>query len=372
MNNAGPQKSMKAAHFLLIPELMCSPPNKAIITAYLELGYCVDIFSPGYPNETDYYGPNVQVFKVEYTWLWIVKNLINPRWISYKCFSGTSEDPLAVVGLLSFLYLTKSFCLVDEIKSGSYRGNRSERWKTLCKVSMQNSEFNIVNDRHRVGLLQEYAGLKKESKVVVYPGCFHERPKDNLDSTRKVREYWGFPDGAFVIGSSGGFNMTAGADWLLNSVRDLSNLHAVIQPLGVSELSMFLLNSLSIRDRVFIEKNRLGWEDAWLSAKGLDVGMCIYTNHAPQFQNMGVSSNRLCMFIAMGVPVIASSQESFKFLEQFDCGVLVRDYNEFLNAIDYIRSKHKIMVDNCRRCYEEYIRPFDCYITLKESIRAFS
>lgn len=366
------QKRRKAAHFLLIPELMCSPPNKAIITAYLELGYSVDIFSPGYSDGIDCYGKNVQAFRVEYTWLWIARNLISPRWLSYKCFSGTSEDPLAVVGLLSFLYMAKSFCLVDEIKSGSYRGNRSERWKTLCKVSMKNSAFNIVNDRYRIELLQEYAGLKKEKKIIVYPGCFHEKPKNSVSDTRRIREHWGFPEGAFVIGSSGGFNMTAGADWLLDSIRDCKNLHAVIQPLGVSDLSMFLLNSLSFRDRVFIEKNRLGWEDAWLSAQGLDVGMCIYTNQAPQFQNMGVSSNRLCMFIAMGVPVIASSQESFKFLEQFDCGVLVQDYDEFLAAIDYIRNKHKIMVDNCKHCYEEYIEPLASYINLKESIRAIS
>ncbi|MEY4353096.1 MAG: hypothetical protein RLZZ609_1337 [Cyanobacteriota bacterium] len=366
------QKRKKAAHFLLIPELMCSPPNKAIISAYLELGYSVDIFSPGYPNDPHYYGQDVKIFRVDYTWLWIFRNLINTRWTSYKCFSGTSEDPLAVVGLLSFLYRAQSFCLVDEIKSGSYRGDRSERWKTLCQMSMRNAEFNIVNDSHRIELLQEYAKLKKGSKVIVYPGCFHERLESNSKSKREIKECWGFPDQAFVIGSSGGFNMTAGADWLLDSVRDCRDLHAVIQPLGVSALSMFLLNSLSFRDRIFIENKRLGWEDAWLSSRGLDVGMCIYTNQAPQFQNMGVSSNRLCMFIAMGVPVIASSQESFRFLEEFDCGVLVKNYIEFLNAIEYIRSKHALMVENCRQCYEDYIKPLDYYITLKQSIHELS
>ncbi|MFN9990553.1 MAG: hypothetical protein ACK549_09945 [Cyanobacteriota bacterium] len=370
MNNMN--KRLKAAHFLLIPELMCSPPNKAIISAYLELGYSVDIFSPGRPNEPQYYGENVRIFGVEYTWIWILRNIISLKWLSYKCFSGTSEDPLAVVGLLSFLYRAKSFCLVDEIKSGSYRGDRSKRWKDLCQMSMRNADFNIVNDRHRIELLQEYAGLQNDNKIIVYPGCFHERPEGNLDSRREIRRYWGFPKEAFVIGSSGGFNMTAGADWLLDTIRDNGDLHAVIQPLGVSALSMFLLNSLSFRDRVFIETQRLGWEDAWLSARGLDVGMCIYTNQAPQFQSMGVSSNRLCMFIAMGVPVIASSQKSFKFLEEFNCGVLVKDYNDFLHAIDYIRANHSAMVENCNQCFIDYIKPLDCYYTLKQSIHALS
>jgi glycosyltransferase involved in cell wall biosynthesis len=359
----------KAAHFLLIPELMYSPPNRAIVNGYLEQGYLVDIFAPGLPDTPTLYGERIQTFSVSYTWIWLLRNIMSLRWFQYSCFSGTSEDPLAVVGIISLIYRSHSFCLVDEIKAGNYRGDRSEWWKRLCKWAIRKSEFQIVNDNNRIQLLKEYAGLPTDRNIIVYPGCFYEKPNISSKNRSEIRRGWGFTDDNFVIGSSGGFNMTAGADWLLNSVSEFSDLYAVIQPLGVSPLSLFLLGSLGFCNRIFVESRRLDWDEAWFMAQGLDIGVCIYTNKAPQFQMMGISSNRLCMFIAMGVPVIASKQDSFSFLEDFDCGVLVSNYTEFKEAIREIRSRGAIMRKNCGVCFKEYIRPGEYYRVLSESIR---
>ena len=46
----------KAAHFLLIPELACSPQNEALISAYLDLGCEVDLFTPGGSCDVSAYG----------------------------------------------------------------------------------------------------------------------------------------------------------------------------------------------------------------------------------------------------------------------------------------------------------------------------
>jgi hypothetical protein len=362
----------RAGHFLLIPELLYSPPNDAIIRAYIENGYAVDVYAPGKLPESTEYGEIVNTYEGSYTWIWVLKNAVRFKWLRYDCFSGTSEDPLAVVGLLSFLYKKPCFSLVDEIKSGGYRGNRSERWKSLCKWSIRHSSFSIVNDESRIRLLKDYVALKKTQSVQVFPGCFIDPPKRTCEKRKEIRKRWGFTETDFVIGSSGGFNMTAGADWLIRSIGNISDLRAVIQPLGVSPLSMFLLQHLPFSDRIYVEIERLGWREAWLSAQGLDVGLCIYSNQAPQFQNMGVSSNRLCMFIAMGVPVIASRQESFRFLEKYNCGVLVNSYDEFVKAIMLIRVNHREMVSSCRVCFEEYIRPGERYKTLVNRINKLS
>ncbi|MFM7268629.1 MAG: hypothetical protein ACKOZT_08605, partial [Cyanobium sp.] len=108
--------------------------------------------------------------------------------------------------------------------------------------------------------------------------------------------------------------------------------------------------------------------EAWRSAVGLDIGLAIYTNPAPQFQHMGTSSNRLCMFLAMGVPVIASRQPSFRFLEEYDCGVLVDDYADFRAAIATIGSRLEVMRANCRRCFEDYIMPPGRFSGLQQAI----
>ncbi len=360
----------RAAHFLLVPELLYSPPNEAIVQAYLENGYIVDIYAPGNLEKNTDYGSRIRTLLVSYTWAWLLKNFLNPKWLAYDCISGTSEDPLAVVGLLSLFYGKKSFGLVDEIKSGSYRGDRSELWKMVCKIGLKRANFKIVNDTHRISLLREYATLDKSHSIIVYPGCYRERPLPDGDNISMKKE-WGFPDNAFVIGSSGGFNLTAGADWLLNALKDISNIHAVIQPLGISALSIFLLESLDYSDRIYVQKERLGWHEAWKKAIGFDVGLSIYTNQAPQFQKMGISSNRLCMFIAMGVPVIASKQKSFEFLEHFNCGILVNSYDEFKLAIQIIRNERLSMRENCKKCFHDYIRTEERFRILLDSIRLF-
>lgn len=365
-------KKLLAAHFLLVPELLYSPPNRAIIEALLSQGYRVHVFSPGTPGDPSDYGPNVQTHRAEYSFRWLSRHLLHPRWWSFRCFSGTSEDPLAVVGLLSAMTGRPCFSLVDEIKSGSYRGNSPERWKQLCRSAMRRSRFTIVNDDSRVDLLRNYAGLARDARVVVYPGCFHQPPQPDPELRKALRGRWGLDQDALVIASSGAFNLTAGADWLVQALQENTNLQAVIQPLAVSPLSLFLLRRLGLDQRLYLQEERLGWREAWQSAVGLDIGLAIYTNPAPQFQHMGTSSNRLCMFIAMGVPVIATRQPSFRFIEDYDCGVLVGNYDEFLAAIRYIGDHLPAMRENCHRCLREYIMPPERYPRLQAAIASLS
>ena len=361
-------RKRKAAHFLLVPELLHSPPNHAIITSYLENDYQVDIYSPGALSQSNRYGEYVRLFNVEYSWSWILRNSLGFRWFSYNVISGTSEDPLLIVGLISTIYRKRSICLVDEIKSGSYRGDRSEIWKNLCKKAIRRSDLRIVNDESRTSLLKDYAELEKGQKVMVYPGSFYERPKRSTETRMRYRNHWGINQNEFVIGSSGGFNMTAGADWLLQYVKTNEEVCAVIQPLGVTPLSMYLLKHFECRGKMYIQEKRMDWDEAWESAQALDVGLCIYKNKAPQFQHMGVSSNRLCMFLAMGVPVIATRQKSFEFLEEYNCGKIVDNYEEFVNSIGYIREYSSIMRMNCERCFRDYIRPKERYDELSKYI----
>jgi hypothetical protein len=362
-------KKRFAAHFLLIPELLYSPPNEAIVNALIEEGYEVDIYSPYLlPSQTEY-GDGVKTFQVNYSWVWIVRNLSKRQWRKYSVYSGTSEDPIAVVGLLSFIYRKPCFALVDEIKSESYSGDRSIYWKRICKWGIRRARFKIVNDTSRVQLLREYVNMKEVGSIIVYPGCYREPEMKSEELRLDIRKKWGFSDTSFVIGSSGGFNMTSGADWLINYMSHDSGMHAVIQPLGVSELAVFLLDKLEFKDRIFVEKKRLSWAEAWRDAQALNVGICIYRNPAPQFQRMGVSSNRLCMFIAMGVPVIASRQDSFRFIEEFNCGRLVSDYDEFCDSVRIVKEEWKTMKDNCRQCFKEYIKTNEAYTILKTRIR---
>ena len=74
------------------------------------------------------------------------------------------------------------------------------------------------------------------------------------------------------------------------------------------------------------------------------------------------------MFLAMGVPVIASRQDSFRFLEEFDCGILVDDGQSFSAAVDTIRDRLAEMRANAFRCWNEYIASPERYLHLREAI----
>ncbi len=360
------QHVRRAAHFLLLPELAHSPPNEAIVSALLELGYTVDLYAPGGQFSTAAYGKRVTAYPVTYGKRWLLHNAWHPRWRGYQLFSATSEDPLAVAGLLSWLHRRPFFALDDEIKSGSYYGNAPESWKRLCRWAIRRARLNIVNDPARIALLRDYAGLAETAPVLVYPGCFRQPPAPADRAT--LRRQWGFPEDALVIGVSGGFNETAGADWLLETfVRD-SSIYLMVQALNLAPFARLLMQKLQGADRLYLESRRLDWQEAWASAAACDIGLAIYTSTGPQFQHMGIASNRLCMFLAMGVPVIGNRQSSYAFLETYDCGILVDSADEFAAAVAQIRSRLAAMKRNALRCAQEYIQAPERYEFLKQAL----
>jgi len=273
-----------------------------------------------------------------------------------------------VVGLLASWHRRPSFILGDEIRAGSYRGNRPERWKQLCLRAFRRARFSIVNDPSRVDLLRRYAGLPDDRRIIVYPGCFRNPPERDPSLRRQLRQSWGIPEQALTLAISGSFNLSTGADWLIDALLDDPDLHAAIQPLGVDPFGMYLLRSLRLGSRLHIENRRLSWQEAWRSAVGYDIGLAIYRNPAPQFQHMGTSSNRLCMYIAMGVPVVASRQDSFRFLEDHGCGILVDDASQFHQAVRHLGADLETRRQNCLRCFHDHIRPMDRYRDLVAAI----
>lgn len=371
VTNADPKNNPRpaAAHFLLWPELAESPPNEALVSALLELGYRVDLFSPPPAPKLDEYGPNISWYPVEYRSRWLARNLLSSKWRRYRVYSGTTEVPMAVAGALAARARRPSFTLADEIHAGSYPSKGPRGWGRLGRRAMRRGLLTIVNDSARVDLQRAYAGLKDQHPIVVYPGCFREPPEPG--ERARLRKEWGFPENALVLAFSGHFGQLAGADFLLEALERRPSLHVLLQPLGVNPLTLHLLQSLAtaLDGRLTVADERLSWRESWSSMAGVDIGTALYLNSAPQFQAMGTSSNRLCMSLAMGIPVIASRQESFRFLEEFECGILVDSAEEFIAAIDAIAQNLDAMKRNARRCATEYIRAPQRYIELMEALR---
>ena len=356
----------RIAHFLLVPELAGSPPNKAAITAWLHLGHQVDVFSPEKPADVSVYGPKVTSQKVAYGYKWMLRHSLSPRWARYDAFSGTTEKPLAVAGLLSQLHRRPLITFADEIYAGSYFGTRSEGWKSLCRRGMRRACLTVVNEEERVALQRDYAGMTGDQKIVVYPGCFHQSiPAGDRLGMRRSR---GIPDDALVLSYSGVFNQGNGGLWLTQALERSPNLWVWGQILHRDPLVLDLLRQARGSERLVLEPNRLDWEDAWASMAAVDIGQVVYLQDAPQFRHMGTASNRLCMFLSMGVPVIASRQPSFAFIEDYDCGVLIDNSDQFPKAVEQIAAKLPAMKANALTCAKKYLRAAERYEQLKSAL----
>jgi glycosyltransferase involved in cell wall biosynthesis len=354
------------AHFLLIPELAHSPPNDAAVTALRELGYAVDLYAPLGSFDVTRYGLNVRSFPVEYGYRWMVRNLISPGWCRYAGFSGTTEDPLAVAGLLGWLHRRPVITFADEIRSGGYAGNRNQRWKKLCRFGMRHSLLTIVNERERIALQRDYAGLPADAPILVYPGCFREPPAPG--DRAELRAARGLPADALVLCYSGVMSHGNGGLWMAEALRQCPKLWVWGQIVNLDPLTRGLLERLQGSERLILEKTRMSWQETWASMSAADIGMVVYLQDAPQYRHMGIASNRLCMFLAMGVPVIASRQPSFEFIERYDCGVLIEGPDTLPAAVNRISERLNIMRANALECARDYIRAPQRWAELRNAL----
>ena len=349
----------KVAHFLNSVELHKSPPNDVIYKAYKQSGFGVTSYSDN-PRGVE------GVTAVTYGIRWLCRNMFKPHWRHYAAFSATSEDPIAIAGVLSFIWRKPLIFLSDEIKSGSYRGDRPNRWKLLCRWAMRRASLTIVNDHARVDLQRDYAGLTVEKKVIVYPGCFLNPPQ--AKDRKALRDKWGMKLDSVVVAFSGSCDLVTGIDWALDSLDDHKDVEMLAQPLALNPLNQYFLKNHRNIEQVYLERERLSWNDSWASMGGVDIGVSVYLNQAPQFQLMGISSNRLCMFLAMGVPVIVSRQPSFEFIEDYNCGVLVENAVQFSEAISLIKENLEEMKQNALKCAQDYIDTKGKYQQLAQEI----
>ncbi len=359
-------KPRRVAHFISSPYLVDSPPNASLISAFLELGYDVDVFTNDPSLNVTHLGSRVRARHVEYRLRWMAGNLLNPKWFAYSAFSGTTEDPMAVAGLLARLTAKPCVTMADEIKNGSTGGMRGNRWKSICRYGMRASALTIVNTPERIEIQRDYAGLAATHPIAVMPNCFVSPPL--AGDRAALRSERGLPGDVLVVCYSGVFSQGNGAAWFAQALAQCPRAWFWAQVVPQDPTVAVLLKWLEGRERLVIEPGPLGWHLPSISMAAADIGVVVYLQDAPQFRNMGTASQRLCMFLSMGVPVIASRQPSFEFIETWDCGVLVDNADEFVAAIGKIGERLPEMRANALRCASEFIDAPGHYARLVRSL----
>jgi hypothetical protein len=232
---------------------------------------------------------------------------------------------------------------------------------------MRRSDLTVVNAPARIELQREYARLSSQHRLVWFPSSFRVTPEPG--DRHSLRAARGIPQDALVLGYSGLVNFGTGGSWLADALASIDHLHVWASVLGSDPLVTVLMQRVRGAERLHLETDRSpSWRAAWSTAALADIGLVVYLQDAPQFRNMGVSSNRLCMFLGMGIPVIASRQPSFEFLETYECGVLVDGAQGLPAAVDLVAARLPEMRANALRCAREHIAAPLAYKRLRDMI----
>jgi hypothetical protein len=279
---------------------------------------------------------------------------------------------MAIAGALSKRFGGRCIAVCDEIFLGGYEGNaRKGYWKYLVRRGMQQAAMTIITDLCRVDLQQRYAGLGPKHRFLEYPCCYCET---DFQHTRKYwKDYLGLRSDNLTLSFSGHTSTSTGAHWVINSLDRLPpQIRILFQPGGSGAdpfMSAVLRHLSNLDDRVlFIPGRNSSFVEAMSLNLASDIGLVFYLSPKPQFQRMGLSSNKLCMYLKMARPVIASRQPSFDFLEEHKAGVLIESEEEIPDAVEQIASSYAAYSLGAEDCFHKFIRPRERLESLSSAI----
>ncbi len=350
------RRARHATFFFVHPHQSGMPFMKNTIDVLLDLGCTVELLAPSLPELDATWDTRVARDTVTYNFTWLRKNLWRRRWSRSTVFVGTSRLGLAFSGLLGALHRRPHVSLCDELFTGNYYGNDPAHWVRLTNWAHRRAAFTLLPDKCREWILRDMAAVSSDHAVYQFPCC--TRGAADFSGRDAVRSRWAVPSDAFVVLHSGWINDQQGCQWMVDALPHLEpGTFLVLHTGGSVEGTVRSLCTLASRELPL--RHDFGERVPWRALDGrmaaADIGLVLYFHTGPQFQNMGVCSQKLCLFLRSGVPVVVSRQPSFEFLEKYGCGILVSSPQEMLDAIAHIRANHAAYRANALRCYREYV-----------------
>jgi hypothetical protein len=353
----------RAAFFLLRADYFGRTFEDGIIRALDLAGFDVDVFAPdGALPQTLY--PHVQRREVTYRRSWLQAQVRPGRWRVYDLFLGTVDLPMAFAGTLAGIARRPVVTACDEIFIGGYEGDARTYWKAMTRWGMRQSAFTVITDPVRIPLQREYADLPADHEFVQYPCCYADPYAG--PSREEVRGALGVADDELLLSCTGSFTSWNGAQWIV-PLAGRDGLRVLVQTAGAREPVTDAL--LARTPGVLYHPERLGFREAAELTVAADVSFVGYLSPFPQFRHMGVSSQKLCTSLWLGVPAIATRQESFAFVEDLGCGVLIDHEDELPAAIARIRADREGYSARAKTAVGAYVRPAERLEALAERFR---
>ena len=147
----------------------------------------------------------------------------------------------------------------------------------------------------------------------------------------------------------------------LNTYKDeVLTIQGAIMPKDIERVDKEYKNLIE-ENRLRINKKYLENDEVVTFLSNYEIGFCFYNFDVPvirdnYFNYASAPSGKMFKYIAAGVPVVASNILGFKFVNEFQCGVLVDslDTEEIRNAIMKVRSNYNFYVQNSIKAAKFY------------------
>lgn len=360
----------RAAYLQQASGLFGRPFDDGVIRALLDAGYRIDHYSPNGDLSQEIYGNKVCRHSIDYRARWLRDNLTVARRRGYELIAANTELPLAFGSIWAAITRCRLVCVCDEIYAGGYRGAAAPHWKRIARWGMRRADMTVITDPVRIPLQRNYAGISNDHRFVDYPSAYSQPLWDRFDRSL-VRAELGIQEDEWVISHAGNFSHVTGGTWaiLLEEMLD-SQWKILVQTGGQPDRIVdSLLRRVAHGRRLIYLPERLDWLESMRWTSAADIGLVVYLSNKPQFQRMGVSSTKLCTFLSLGIPVIATRQPSFEFLERLGGGILVESLDEVPGAVAQIATNYPRYKVGARRCMYDHVRPSERLRELTEALR---
>ena len=141
-------------------------------------------------------------------------------------------------------------------------------------------------------------------------------------------------------------------DYLVKYKNEKLTVQGAIMPKDIAKVNNEY-KSLLEENRLILNRKYIENDEVVESLSNYEIGFCFYNFNVPVIRNnyfnyATAPSGKMFKYLAAGVPVVASNIIGFKFVTEFQCGILIDNLNpiEINNAIIKIRNNYDFYVAN--------------------------
>lgn len=318
-----------------------------------EEGWHIDLytmFSPLHP--APFFGrDNVHLIPVEITpagAIALVRRLTLRR-PAYRWIVTVPQWGLHYAGLAARLAGIPMGCISDELRSDAEaKTPEQQRWKARERRAHQRCRWTIALSPERADFIREENRLGAAHPIFIVPNA--ARGPSARATSRYYQDVLGLPASARILLHAGSLWWTA-VDELIESTHDWTSDWVVVFQ-GRFAAPRNLWHDAA---RVRLSEQVLPSSLLDYAASSATIGLALYDASRDNNRLMGTASGKLALYMKNTLPVIATDQSGFGWLERERCGACVSSVREIPAAADRIWSDYDVYAGNVRRYYDGHM-----------------